>query len=114
MGGGGNNNGGANNTSLRQMNRDGMDPHSMEEQKDILLGSNLENTPQSQIGQGNNPQIPTVLRHKFQQLRDPKKYAQMIYLTYNPIPKGNPTGQNANLVASTMKTMFADTTEISD
>lgn len=60
-------------TSVRQMNH-GQNPHSIEEQK-CVLGSdnNLNNHP-----------IPTVLRHKYQQLRDPKKYAQMIYLTYSP------------------------------
>jgi hypothetical protein len=36
----------------------------------------------------------------------------MIYLTYNPIPKDGHQFPSNNLVASTMKTLFNDTTEI--
>lgn len=30
---------------------------------------------------GEEVKLPGVLRHKYQQLRDPKKYAQLMYLT---------------------------------
>ena len=80
-------------TSVRQMNH-GQNPHSIEEQK-CVLGQYSES----------NPPIPTVLRHKYQQLRDPKKYAQMIYLTYTP-------NKAAESTMSLVKTNQNDTTDV--
>jgi hypothetical protein len=71
-------------------------PASLEESKSViqLIRDHQDNIAvaaqqMSGLQQNGSPggagdQIPTVLRHKYQQLKDPKKYAQMIYLSYNP------------------------------
>jgi len=52
-----------------------------------------------------------VLRHKYQQLKDPKKYAQMLYLTYEPgiVQKVRPAYQMA--ASTTVKTVYNETSE---
>ena len=99
-------------TSVRQANA-----HSLEESKSFPNPALLLQTQQSDgvsvlVPPQPQPFQPVVLRHKYQQLKDPKKYAQMLYLTYEPgivSPKLRPAHQMA--ASTTVKTVYNETTD---